>query len=78
LLHIYRFGLLMVGLMLLVSGCGVPGTVQALSPAGTQAPMSMPVGSAQAQTPETSAEAQAAGTPAGQGPSEEQLKLWLM
>jgi thiol-disulfide isomerase/thioredoxin len=81
LLHIYRFGLLMVGLALVVSGCGAPGTVQASSPAGTETPA--PAGSAQAQTPEPGVEMQrvpasgpgAAGTPAGQGPSEEQLKL---
>ena len=73
-LYTYRFGLLMVGLMFLVSGCGVPGTVQALSPAGTETPT--PAGSAQVQTPGPSVEMQAAGgTPAGQGPSEEQLKL---
>jgi thiol-disulfide isomerase/thioredoxin len=74
LLHAYRFGLLMVGVMLLVSGCGVPGTVQALSPAGTDTPT--PAGPAQVQTPGPGVEMQAAaGTPAGQGPSEEQLKL---
>ena len=73
-LHAYRFGLLMVGLMLLVSGCGAPSTAQALSPAGTETPA--PAGSAQMQTPGPSVEMQAAGsTPAGQGPSEEQLKL---
>ena len=73
-LYTYRFGLLMVGLMLLVSGCGVPGTVQALSPAGTETPT--PAGSAQVQTPRPSVEMQATeSTPAGQGPSEEQLKL---
>jgi thiol-disulfide isomerase/thioredoxin len=59
-------GLLMVGLMLLVSGCGASGTANALSPAGTETPM---------PTPAASVKAQAAGTPAGQGPSEEQLKL---
>ena len=76
-LNAYRFGLLMVGLMLMVSGCGVPGTAQALSPAGTETPT--PAGSARVrrvQTPRPSVEMQAAeSTPAGQGPSEEQLKL---
>ena len=74
-LHAYRFGLLMIGLALLVSGCGVPGTVQASSPAGTETPT--PASSAQVQqTPGAGVEMQAAGgAPAGQGPSEEQLKL---
>jgi len=80
-LHVYRFGLLMVGLMLLVSGCGVPSTVQALSPARAETPLApalatpAPVETGRVHTPAASAEAQAAGTPAGQEPSEEQLKL---
>jgi thiol-disulfide isomerase/thioredoxin len=74
-LHAYRFELLLVGLMLLASGCGVPGTAQALAPAatGTPAPSDAatpaPVQPAQVQTPKAGVEA------AGQGPSEEQLKL---
>ncbi len=74
-LHAYRFGLLMVGLMLLASGCGAPGAAQALSPAGTEALTPTPAASAQAPAPEASVEARTAGAPAGQGPSEEQLKL---
>jgi thiol-disulfide isomerase/thioredoxin len=84
-LHAYHFWLLTVGLALLVSGCGVPGTAQALSPAATGTPTPVvtetptPASSARAQrvqTPEPSGEMQAAeSTPASQGPSEEQLKL---
>jgi thiol-disulfide isomerase/thioredoxin len=64
-LNAYRFELLLVGLMLLASGCGVPGTVQALAPAAP----SVAATPAPVQTPGAGVEA------AGQGPSEEQLKL---